>query len=210
MQYELMVEDENLIELMKDVHTKYASENLIALIPNKLAKKYNVYCSMRIDLKMIQEYLALLNSNSSIIQSALTYSVIALYGKCFTDASTDCNPKLDKKVYENNQDFLETHDFLMDLRHKFISHRGNTYNEVGIAYLLVPKNELFSEGSIEYMNSKRKGFIKLEIDKINLLIVFLSQWLESQTEKFQHRLREQFLKQFLPFKIEKVIINDLF
>src|SRR5690606_12102962 len=80
---------------------------------------------------------------SSIISQSLTYSLIALYGKCFTDAKKNKNPKLEpSKVYLNHKKFNELHIYLMDLRHNFIAHRGLNDNEIGILFMAISKKNV--------------------------------------------------------------------
>src|SRR6187402_2333988 len=114
----------HLIRLIKNAQTEYAENHLVVAIPGFLSKKFIAYCAMHEDLKRTLEYIKILRTDvDPIVKSALTYSLIALYGKCYTDASKNKFPKLESKnLFEENTPLSETHNFLMNLRHQFIAH----------------------------------------------------------------------------------------
>jgi len=78
-----------------------------------------------------------------------------LYGKCFTDASENSFPKLEpSELFSEGGEKFETHKYLMDLRHQFIAHRGDTASEVGVAYLLVPKSDSLDKTRVQFNQLK--------------------------------------------------------
>ena len=88
---------ERYIQLIKNVQTEYSDKYFSFAIPGFMSKKFIAYCAMKRDLELVLEYIELLKANQQnpTIKSSLTFSTIALYGKCFTDASKNKYPKLE-------------------------------------------------------------------------------------------------------------------
>ena len=84
-------------QLIAKAINDYGEENHVVAIPSFMSKQFSTYCSMREDLKLMLEYINLLKTNptNQYIKSSLTYSLLALYGKCFTDSTKSKKPKLE-------------------------------------------------------------------------------------------------------------------
>ncbi|HXU26008.1 MAG TPA: hypothetical protein VN698_02160 [Bacteroidia bacterium] len=129
----------NSIKKEKDYH--------IYILPDNLSKKLRAYASMRKDMEFCREALGELikilsnKENKRLSTISLWVSIIIIYCKCFTDATTAKNPKLekDKCFNEKSKHLEELHEQLINLRHNFIAHRGDTDHEHLIAYMLVSK-----------------------------------------------------------------------
>jgi len=132
-----------LIELLRKSKEQHSDKFIILAVPELFSKKFVSNCSIREDLLLMKMYINKLKEyTDGVITSALTNSLISLYGKCFTDASKNKAPKLvPSEIFKEQEELKPTHDYLMELRHNFIAHRGETASEVGIAYLLIPKDE---------------------------------------------------------------------
>ena len=131
----------NLIEIVKAFDATYSQKNAVFAIPEFLSKSFVSYCSMHEDLILIKKYMDKLPMTDSVTSSALTYSVISLYGKCFTDAAKQKASKLEVRDLFRGGDaskLRKTHDYLMNLRHSFVAHRGDTESEVEAAFLPIP------------------------------------------------------------------------
>ena len=129
-------------ELIEKIKKQYGENYILGLLPDKVARKFIGYCSMNHDLEMVENYIAEIEKGieSETIYSSLTYSSIILYSKCFTDSSKANFPKLEaNNVYRDNDNLLEFHEYLMQLRHKFLAHRNITSAEVGVAFFAFPK-----------------------------------------------------------------------
>lgn len=140
---------ENVKEIIKkqilDDHPN--SNNFI--VPYNLSKKSAVYMSMREDLvlclktllelkKLVEEGV---DDSKQHILTALWNSMIIVYAKCYTDASTARKSKLEiNEILKNDkQDLIDIHNHIMSIRHTFIAHRGDNENEQAIVFFSQPK-----------------------------------------------------------------------
>ena len=197
-----------LLEMIKSAKTKYSGDNLVLAIPRIFSKSFTSYCSIREDLLMIKKYLEKLEIEKDIIiTSALTYSLISMYGKCFTDATQSKSPKLEpEKIFEENSNHLNTHNFLIDLRHNFIAHRGDTQNEVEAAYLLIPKQQ--GDPHVKYEQRKRMN-LDIEKRKETLLLVdYLLPKVEEKIQKAGQKAYSSLLKHFTPKELSIMLLNN--
>ena len=89
----------------------------------------------------------------------MTYSLISLYGRCFTEASKNSFPKLESNdIFQEGDGNFETHNFIMELRHNFIANSGDTESEIGISYMLVPKDDKIENSQIRFGQLKQFAF----------------------------------------------------
>ena len=198
-----------LIRLIKQAQDEYSEKYLLLAIPGFMSKKFVAYCSMKEDMELILEYIKILNEKPShVIESALSYSLIALYGKCFTDASKNSYPKLEKNIFEGNEQLLEVHNDLMELRHQFIAHRGDTESEIGIAFMIIPKEGDADKSQIRFSQLKRKTFLKEDLEKYETQMNFIHKCLMGKLEKTAQKLHESFLDNFPPEEILKMLMNN--
>lgn len=158
--------NQRLIKLIKNAQEEFAESHLVLAIPGFMSKKFIAYCAMKEDMELILEYIVLLRTKpSNLIESALSYSLISLYGKCFTDASKNSFPKLETNFFAEENNLLETHNYLMDLRNQFIAHRGDTESEIGISYIIIPKEKGDAQTQIRFSQVKQKSFSNVDLDK---------------------------------------------
>ncbi len=201
---------ERLIDLLKKAQEQYSEEYLILTIPGFLSKKFIAYCSMKEDLELLLEYINILrNEKSHTIKSSLTYSLIALYGKCFTDGSQNSNSKLEPNhLFVNNEQNMETHNYLMNLRHQFIAHRGDTESEVGIAFMIIPKMGSLEQKEIRFSQLKQNSF---SVEKLNLIEILITSIIESlllSIQKNGQKLNDSYLSIFTPEQISLMLVNN--
>ncbi|WP_035643504.1 hypothetical protein [Flavobacterium sp. ASV13] len=200
----------HLIRLIKKAQNEYAEDYLVVAIPGFLSKKFIAYCAMHEDLKKTLEYIKLLRTDvDPIIKSALTYSLISLYGKCYTDASKNNFPKLEpKNLFKDDNQLIEIHNFLMDLRHQFIAHRGNTESEIGVAYMAIPKKEGVEQSQVNFSQIKLNAFSPKELDKIETLINYVVEYLKQVIKKNGQKIYEAFFEMFTPDQIVLMLMNN--
>ena len=202
---------ERLIHLMKNAQNEYAEKYLIFPIPHILSKKFVAYCAMKEDLELLLEYIALLRKEEShILKSSLTYSLISLYGKCFTDGSQHSNSKLEPShlFKEDDTENQEVHTYLMNLRHQFIAHRGETDSEIGIAFMIIPKEGSIDDNQIRFTQLKQNSFSPERLDLIEKTINHIIESLKESIEKNGQKLYENFLKIFTPEQIKLMPLNN--
>lgn len=189
---------EDKVERMKRVidtaKRDFSDDYHLFLIPQMFSKRFIAYTSMKKDLERNSEYINLLRQRpGELIESALTYALISLYGKCFTDASKNGYPKLNpKEIFEDGSELEETHDVLMDLRHQFIAHRGDTESEVGIAYSIIPKTDDSLAQQIRFQQVKRSSFSTEDLGKLETLHIHLMQYLSPMIEKWANKAARGF------------------
>jgi len=196
------------LNLLRKAKADHAENYMILAVPGFITKKFRGYCAMREDLLLALEYIdRILVEQDSITRSALNYALIALYGKCFTDASQYKAPKLDRESI-NDVAMQETHDYLMELRHKFIAHRGDTVNEVGIAVMLVPKQGP-EPTSMRYKQSKRMSLSGHRLQQAHALITFLIGHVEQKIRQTGQKAHDFYLNEFTPEQLAAMAINNM-
>lgn len=202
--------DERLIGLIKKAQHEFGENYFITAIPGFMSKKFIAYCAMKEDLELILKYINLLKEKpDNVIESSLSYSLISLYAKCFTDASKNSFPKLEANIFEGKDDLIETHIYLMDLRHQFIAHRGDTESEIGIAYMIIPKVKNDLQTQIQFSQVKQKSFSKDDLDRFENQMKFILELLLEKIQKTGQKLHDGFLNLFSPEEIvAKMIINN--
>jgi hypothetical protein len=204
------IKTDKIIQLIKRAQELYSEEYLVVGIPTFLSKKFIAYCSMKVELELAMEYLKILKTKpDKTVQSALTYSLISLYGKCFTDASKHSNPKLEPNdLFRNKEEHLATHAFLMDIRHQFIAHRGESESETGISYMLVKKDNV-EERHVRISLLKQTSFSNEELDRFEVLISFILECLKDKIQVSGQKVYEGFLKLFTAEQLAKMIVNGV-
>jgi len=174
------------------------SEYLKIVVPSMMSKKLATYMLMREDLLFVKKNAELLiftkdqSERNEHLEESLWYSLISLYGRCFTDSSHSKKPKLEKNdLFDSSKDSseLKTHDKLMEIRHTFIAHRGDNDNEIPIVYLKVPKNEVVSEDntpfeivSTRYV-TESSDFLKSIVDLSDFILNKLTDKIQKQSDK---------------------------
>lgn len=182
-----------ILEILEISKNQFSEHYISIAIPEFLAKKVLTYSCMRNDMLLIKQYIIYMRLTiDEVYLSALCYSLIIIYGKCFTDASTHKYPKLETDIFENRNDLLKTHNFLMNLRHNFIAHRGDTPEEVGMLFLLIPKNDKLKVKT-SFKRIKRYS-LKEYLDDIKILIDFIIQILDIKIEKQTSKVLESLTK----------------
>ncbi|MBE98652.1 hypothetical protein [Flavobacterium coralii] len=203
--------EQRLINLIKSAQEEYSDKYFIIAIPVFLGKKFVAYCSMKEDIELIIKYIDLLNEEvDDVIKSSLTYALISLYGKCFTDASKQKFPKLESKnLFEDKPELLLQHEFLMDLRHHFIAHRGETESEIGISYLIIPKEGDMNETQVRFSQLKQISFSKQQLNLLKELMLYIHNYLIEKIQKNGQKLHDDCFKIFDINTLKSMMINSV-
>ena len=185
-----------LLEQIKDLD----KDHMKILVPTILSKTLSTYMLMREDLLFVKNNANLLINYKKIkprneqLEESLWYSLISLYGRCYTDASHSKKPKLDKKdifkELEQTNIILTTHEKLFDIRNTFLAHRGDNENEYPIVYLKIPKNENISEDNIpfEIVTNRYSSESEDFLNNIIKLVEYLLPKIETKMEKCSDKL----------------------
>ena len=206
---EMSKTDQKLLAILKLAKAEYTDDNLVIPIPKFLSKKFTTFCAIRDDLNLIKNYASKLpTERDNTICSALTFSMISLYGKCFTDATSSKSPKLEpNEIFKGEPKFQTIHDKLLNLRHNFIAHRGESEGEVKAAFMLIPKVD---NGGVEikYKGLKQISFSKQELSEIEDLIDFILKKLQPKIDKSARKVKEGLLNNFNPKQIAFMNLNS--
>jgi len=117
--------------------------------------------------------------------------------------------EISRESQKNSDENLETHNTLIEHRHQFIAHRGDTESEVGISYLLVPKNDKIENAQIRFNQLKLVSFSSGEIIKIETLIKFIIGELVIKIQKSGQKTYEGMLNSFTPEELTSMLMNNL-
>jgi hypothetical protein len=96
----------------------------------------------------------------------------------------------------------------MELRHQFIAHRGDTESEVGISYMLVPKNDKVENSQIRFGQLKQVAFSEDDLNRIEKLIKFLLEKILDKIQKSGQKVYEGMLNIFTPEQLTLMLINN--
>ncbi len=196
-----------ITELVEIIKNENDGKHNDYILPGYQAKKLIGYHSMRQDLILCKDALEtlLLEKNNIVVSSCLYYTFLALYGKCFTDASTFKFPKLEENDFrEEGEGFIKHHREIMTLRHQFIAHRGETNHETSIAYLRINTDTLNKHVRVKMRktNKPNKTTIKRYIEIIDFLITVAENKFQYLGLKvWKHMLKEYTPDQFAALKI---------
>lgn len=173
----------NLVKILEQIKSSNP-ETLKILVPQSMSKKISTYMLIREDLMFVKETANKLKEVSdNTIKENLWYSLIAIYGRCFTDASKSKKTKLESKdLFDSGSHMLEksTHEKLIDIRHTFLAHRGDNENEIPVVYLEMPKNEKINDDNLIFQivstryTSESKEFLNNVINLCEFLLAKLN------------------------------------
>jgi len=194
-----------LLKLIERVQQKDAGTLKIA-VPGFLAKKSVSYMLIREDLLFIKEACTRLiackkaEQQDKLLITALWQSIIVTYGKCFTENEGGFS-KLTSDIIKSDE-FHNTHERLMDLRHSFIAHRDDSEKEMGFIYMRLPATgELTGQTEFRIQSSKQwaPGIEEAEqyVKLIDHLIEAVMEKIQKQTQKAHDVLLTLFTPQQL-------------
>jgi hypothetical protein len=173
---EMAKKDDILLRLLEKVKKDNTDSNNY-VIPKFLSQRLIDYVSIQSDLVFLIDSvtrlidLKRLNQIDLTIETSIWYSIIAIYGRCFTDASMAKRTKLEIRdcVDCSKKDLLDLHDKIMGLRHSFIAHRGDTENEVSVAFLKLPKSDSSKDEKVQYRIKSYKT-LSPKIEELSLYL----------------------------------------
>ena len=150
-----------MLSKSKDFHPCFyklsGSEKLLDKNLEKQIKILESYLSIKNDLTFILESLDFLllsepNKTPISVLRSMYVSIIVTYGKCFN--SSDGNTTLNKKtIFKGNNEQLETHNHLIDIRNNYVAHSAKNFLSTTEVYYCLPKGESKGVKSIESIYS---------------------------------------------------------
>ncbi|WP_323027595.1 hypothetical protein [Gelidibacter japonicus] len=186
---------EKITELLK--YVKNSDDDYLKIVsPSFMSKKLSTYMLIREDLLFVKKNAELLifikgeQEKNEHFEETLWYSLISLYGRCFTDSSHSKKPKLEANdLFNSFNDEFETHKKLIDIRHTFIAHRGDNDNELPIVYLKVPKKEVVKQNNTPFeiistrYTTESVDFLKDIITLTDFLVTRVEEKIQKQSDK---------------------------
>jgi len=180
-------------KLIADADEKFGDEFIVLAIPGFMSKHFNAYSFMLDEIKTVEKYCEELKSNhSKLIKSAITYSVITLYAKCFMDASKGNAPKLESNQIFQKQEDKDIHDYLMELRHKFLVHRNKNNAEIEASFFLIPKGES-TETGVKHLATRQVAFHKDKLEEIIQHLQVMKNIIEEKIQKAAKKVQKGML-----------------
>ena len=180
-----------LLKLIERVQQQDPGTLKIA-VPGFLAKKSVSYMLIREDLLFIKESCIRLiackkaEQQDRLLITALWQSIIVTYGKCFTENEGGFS-KLTKDII-NSDEFNNTHERLMDLRHSFIAHRDDSEKEMGFIYMRLPATgELTNQTEFRIQSSKQWA---PSIEEAKQYLILFDHLIEATMEKINKQTQK--------------------
>ncbi len=191
-------------DAVKEVVEKIAADNdgkhWDFIVPGYAGKKMVAYQGMREDLIICIDAANRLRTEQldGTLKTSLFYTIIILYGKCFSDATNAKFPKLEIKDCFSTADkeLLETHNLIIDARNTLVAHRGETINDLGVAYLKVHVENGSRQFIVRQRRQQKPNNKALEkyIDLFN----HVKKIVEAKFEKAGHKVWEHLTKELTP------------
>ena len=192
-------------------------QNLLYVMPVELSKKLKSFMLIREDLSFIsniaQELISLRESANSnpTIELALWQSILITYGKCFTENKAGFS-KLEKSLLEKHDNKYELlHEHLMELRHSYIAHRGDTAHEQAMVFIKVSKTGRMLYRDTEDIIISRKQ-ASPRVSDLKSIIKLLGLLIKEATIKIQKsgdKAHNAFLKKYTPEQAKCLLVNNM-
>jgi len=163
-----------------------------------VAKQHLGYEQMKNDLIICSELIRYLegnHTNNPFISNAVWESIIVKYGRCFVSASEGRGIKLEKsKVFDvASSNIKNMHEHMMNERHNFAAHAGNSDSDVISSRLaLMPpktgKELVMIYSSRDFVISPDDSTIK----EIQSLIAHVIKHIDSKLDKIFQKLKDEY------------------
>ncbi len=206
-------------KVLQNILIKVRDQNpdtLNYVIPNLFTKKLKSYMLIREDLNHIH-YLTetLITLKSDAIQdeklnTGIWYSVIIIYGKCFTSNNGGMS-KLEKSLFDTApKGLMETSEHLLDLRNSFVAHRDDTEKEQALVFLKIRKGEQLTDEAQYQISSARMPSPSIEVLEMYLaLFSYLIDEVEKKIQKQTQKAHEVFFSHFTAEQAQFFLINNM-
>lgn len=185
-----------LLNRIKNSDTNYGK----LLVPTSMSKQITSYMLIREDLLFVKTNAQLLldskkkRPRNEHTEETLWYSLIILYGRCFSNATKGQKVKLDKEDFFNINDeiLLITHNKIIEIRNDFIAHRGDNENEIPIVYVKIPQGEIPEEYNVEFeiISTRYVTESSLFLEQIIDLVDFIIPKVKTKIDKCGERLKK--------------------
>lgn len=212
-----MTEKEKAIaDIYNAARTNYP-QNILYVMPVELSKKLKSFMLIREDLTFIlniaKELISLRESadSNTAIELALWQSILITYGKCFTENKAGFS-KLEKSLLETyDSKYQLMHEHLMEVRHSYIAHRGDTVHEQAMVFIKVSKTGNMLDGDTEDIIIARKQ-ASPRVSDLKSIIELLDLLIKEATIKIQKsgdKAHNAFLQKYTPRQAKSFLVNNI-
>ncbi|RZJ90123.1 MAG: hypothetical protein EOO20_09085 [Chryseobacterium sp.] len=206
--------DKALMSLLEKVN-RQNPDSYNYIIPKLFSKKLSSFMLIREDLIFVKNATEKLIEHRNagdvdeVTNSALWYSVLAIYGKCFTENKARMSKLDPEDCFTKGSNLEKTHDRLIHLRHSFVAHRDDTEFEQAIVFMKLPKKGKI-QGQTEFKISSQKILSpKAEgLQKYIDVFDFLIEEVEKKIDKHGQKTHDALLKHLTPKEIGHLLIPD--
>jgi hypothetical protein len=206
--------DKAIIDILKTIRDENP-DSFVYVVPNLFTRKMRSYMLIREDLRFITEIVTKLIPLKSEAEPdramcfALWQSVIITYGKCFTENKAGLS-KLERSALNGNEGLQDLHDRIMQLRHAYVAHRGDTEHEQAVVFMKMDKTKDTGQQT-EYQIKSRKllspgaGALGGYLELFNLLLEEVAKKIQKHSEK----AHQAFFEKLSPKQISLLLINNM-
>lgn len=164
-------------------------------------------------LNIAKELISLRESadSNTAIELALWQSILITYGKCFTENKAGFS-KLEKSLLETyDSKYQLMHEHLMEVRHSYIAHRGDTVHEQAMVFINVSKTGNMLDGDTEDIIIARKQ-ASPRVSDLKSIIELLDLLIKEATIKIQKsgdKAHNAFLQKYTPRQAKSFLVNNI-
>lgn len=188
-----MSQEDNLRRIIEVIREENDGHHIDFVVPGYAATKVIAYQGIRQDLIFCKKYVKrLFIENDPLVSSSLLYSFLVLYARCFTDSSS-C--KLEAADFsEDYNHLLNIHKEIMDMRHNFVAHRGETEHETGLAFLKLNIQDYSRRVVVKQI--KRVFPVREQLVQYSELLDFLTKVAENKFKKAGEKVWKHMLQEY--------------
>jgi len=169
--------ESDIEEVLKPLRNKLGKATFsldITESDNKLIKQYLAYVEITADLKDVKEMLKeQIDCQNELFSYSLFISSINLYGRCFTQAHGRKTSLKADDCFQKDKELLNYHKAIIEMRHSYLAHAGETSHKKTIATLLMKVHERVIVPQIQYEYLARTNLNKEENKKFIKVVDFL-------------------------------------
>lgn len=130
----ISVFDKELFLYVPVLHTREGRICPYVVADGKFTKLVTAYFSIQSDLMETQAMILYLKDNPvipGVVKASMFKAIIIQYAKCFTKAWGRAAKLEAKSVFHSQEDHLEIHDEVMEMRNNYIAHAGKGKYDYG-------------------------------------------------------------------------------
>ncbi|GAB3319881.1 hypothetical protein GCM10027299_12870 [Larkinella ripae] len=188
-------------EIAKNRIKEKSADNPAYILPPHLAKRVAPLKLLQDDLNFIVKLSNYLKSGNAKTDNENTdekemltlqsywYTIVVTYGKLFTSAGPGITSLNKKDCFKGEDDLLNTHEKLMDLRNTYIAHRSNMEKQIAIPYFNFIANGENLDLAFSIMTGSLISEGNVSVEEYQKLFEFLLNYLRQKTITVYRQLK---------------------